>query len=32
LQLSGDIPARSDIPIAALDADSILDAEKMNYH
>ncbi|KAF1857342.1 hypothetical protein Lal_00044844 [Lupinus albus] len=32
LQLSGDIPARSDIPIAALDADSILDAEKVNYH
>ncbi|MBW9073898.1 ribbon-helix-helix domain-containing protein [Agrobacterium sp. CR_3] len=32
LQLSGDIPARSDIPIAALDADSILEAEKVNYH
>ncbi|MCR4377446.1 MAG: ribbon-helix-helix domain-containing protein [Rhodospirillales bacterium] len=31
LQLSGDIPARADIPIAALDADAILSKEG-KYH
>jgi predicted DNA-binding ribbon-helix-helix protein len=32
LQLSGHIPANTDLPIAALDADHILTAEKAKYH
>lgn len=32
LQLSGDIPANPDLPIAALDAEHILTVEKAKYH
>ena len=32
LQLSGDIPANTDMPISTLDADRILTVEQAKYH